>query len=316
MIKVSIIVPVWNTEKYIEQCLNSLVNQTIKEKEIIIINDGSPDKSENIIKAFQKKYPKLIKYIKKENGGQGSARNRGLEIAKGEFIGFVDSDDWVDKTMYENMYNIAIKKKADLIICDMMDHFDTETIYYDCTHYNNPFEKTPSACNKLFKKEFINNIRFFEDNIWYEDMNFTCKVLLQNPVIENISKGFYHCHAHNGSTMINNNSKKNLDIITCIEDIKDYAIKNKLFKEDLYSYMIFNHVLITTIMRVASQDNKQKESVLKELLKYCHKNIGNYKKYNYYKDITTNRKIIANLNFKGLYKISLIIIKIKQRFSK
>lgn len=121
-IKVSIIVPVWNVEKYLEQCLDSLVNQTLKEIEIIIVNDGSPDNSQAIIDSYVKKYPKLVRSFIKENGGQGSARNFGLSKAKGNYISFVDSDDWLDLNALEEMYNVAIANDSDVVICDMIDH--------------------------------------------------------------------------------------------------------------------------------------------------------------------------------------------------
>jgi glycosyltransferase involved in cell wall biosynthesis len=313
MIKISIIVPVWNVEKYLEKCLDSLVSQTLKEKEIIVINDGSPDNSEQIILKYQKRYPKIIKYIYKENGGQGSARNKGLDIAKGEFISFIDSDDWIEKDMLEKMYNKANEDNSDIVICDMVDHYLNETIYHDCTNFNSPYEKTPSASNKIFKYSLINKMRFLEDKLWYEDMNFTTKLLLTSPKISTISEGLYHCHAHEGSTMLNNNSLKNLDIITCVEDIKDYAIKNNYYDKEIFSFIIFHHILVTSINRVAKQKNKDKKNVIKELTKYCKNNIGEYKKYKYYKNIPINRKIIANLNYYGLSKISILLLNIKAK---
>ena len=99
MPKVSIIVPVYNVEKYLPKCLDSLVNQTLKDIEIIIVNDSSPDKSQLIIDNYASKYPNLIKTFIKANGGQGSARNYGLDYVSGEYISFVDSDDWLDLNM-------------------------------------------------------------------------------------------------------------------------------------------------------------------------------------------------------------------------
>lgn len=313
MIKVSVIIPVWNVEKYLRECLESVVNQTLKEIEVIIVNDESPDNSEEIILEYKNKYPKLIKYIKKKNGGVGSARNKGLDIAKGEFISFVDSDDWIDKNMLEEMYNLAKKENNDIVICDMLGHFTSKNHYHDCTHFNSPYEKTPSACNKIFRRKLINNLRFFEEKIWYEDLDFTSKLYMLGAKISTISKGFYHCHAHDNSIMTNNNSIKNLDMLICIEDIKKFAKENNLYNEETISYIIFHHVLITTIMRVANQKSKDKKKVIKKMISYCKENIGNYKKYDYYKNIPRNRKIIANLNYRGLYKISLLLIKLKSK---
>ena len=117
MIKVSVIVPVFNTEKYKEKCLNSLINQTLQDIEIICVNDGSTDKSADIIKKFANKDSRF-KLINQENKKQGAARNTGMKIAKGEYIGFVDSDDWVDLEYYEKLYNAAKKGKF-MSISDM-----------------------------------------------------------------------------------------------------------------------------------------------------------------------------------------------------
>ena len=112
MPKVSVIVPVYNVEKYIEKCLESLVNQTLKDIEIIIVNDGSKDKSEKIINKFLSKYKNIV-YVEKQNGGLSDARNYGMKYAKGEYIAFLDSDDYVDTTIYEKMYNKAKEENAD-----------------------------------------------------------------------------------------------------------------------------------------------------------------------------------------------------------
>ena len=108
MYKVSVIIPVYNTEQYLNKCLDSLVNQTLKDIEIILINDGSTDNSQNIIDEYSAKYPDKIKSFIKENGGQATARNLGITKATGEYIGFVDSDDWIELNMYEELYNKAL----------------------------------------------------------------------------------------------------------------------------------------------------------------------------------------------------------------
>ena len=110
MKKVSIIVPVYGVEKYIDKCLDSLVKQSLKEIEVIVVNDGTKDNSQKIIDKYVKKYPDKIKSFIKENGGQGSARNYGLEKASGEYIGYVDSDDFIEKDMYKKLYNKAKEK--------------------------------------------------------------------------------------------------------------------------------------------------------------------------------------------------------------
>ena len=118
VIKVSVIVPVYNVDKYLRKCLDSLVNQTLKEIEIIVINDGSTDGSQRIIDEYQNTYPDIIRGFIKSNGGLSDARNYGLPFCRGEYIGFVDSDDYVDKRMYELMYTKASEDDSDMVTCD------------------------------------------------------------------------------------------------------------------------------------------------------------------------------------------------------
>lgn len=310
MIKVSVIVPVYNVEKYLRKCLDSLVNQTLSNIEILVINDGSPDNSQKIIDEYAKKYPSLVKAFIKENGGQGSARNLGLEHSKGEYISFVDSDDWLDLDALEIMYKKGKEKDYDIVICDMIDHYKKYNIYHNCTKYKTVFEVTPSASNKIFKKEVVGDIKFL-NKLWYEDFNFTTKILFKTNRIGTISKGLYHCHCREVSTMNNNNSLKNLDMITIIEDLKEYAIDKNVYDKNLFCYLIFNHILITTINRVAVQSSKDKKKVLNTLIKYCHENISDYKEMKFYNVIKRNRKIIAYLNYHKLYNLSKFLLKAK-----
>ena len=288
-IKVSVIVPVYNVEKFIDKCLNSLVKQSLKEIEIIVVNDGSPDNSQKIIDKYVKKYPEKVQSFIKENGGQGSARNIGIVKAKGEYISFVDSDDWLDLDALEKMYSLAKKDNSDIVICDMVDHYANYTIYHNCTKYNSVFEVTPSACNKIFKKELIKDFRFLS-KLWYEDFNFTTKILFNTDKISNISEGFYHCNCGHESTMNNNNSKKNLDMIIIMDDIINYLKENKKYDKNIVSYLIFDHILITTINRLAFQKSKDKKETINIFLKYCKDNISNYTKLPFYNKISRNRK--------------------------
>lgn len=315
MIKVSVIIPVYNVEKYLKKCLDSLVNQTLKEVEIIVVNDGSPDNSQKIIDKYVKKYPKLIKSFIKENGGQGTARNLGLKYAKGEYISFVDSDDWLDVTALESMYNLAKKDDSDIVICDMVDHFKDYELYHNCTKYNSVFEVTPSACNKIFKKDVINGLEFIP-KVWYEDFNFTTKILLNTDKISCISEGFYHCNCGHVSTMNNNNSLKNLDMIEVIEDIKKYAKKNKKYDDNLISYLIFEHILVTSINRVAVQKNKDRNMVISRFTEYCRENINGYSKKEFYSSLSRNRKIIGYLNYHKLWRLSKVVLKVKSIISR
>lgn len=213
------------------------------------------------------------------------------------------------------MYDLAIKDNSDVVICDMADYYeDGSKKTFNCTQYNSVYEVTPSACNKIFKKEIIKNARFL-NGLWYEDLTFTTKVFLTTSKISTIPNLYYNCHARKDSIMNNNNSIKNLDIIKALDDLEDYARKNNLYNENIFKYLVFNHILITTINRVAKQKSKDKNQVIKQLRDYCRLNLKNYKKADFYKNIPINRKIIANLNYYGFNNISKIILNIKSNLN-
>ena len=163
MIKVSVIVPVYNVEDYIEKCLNSLVNQTLEDIEIIIVNDGSKDNSENIIKSFLSRYPQKIKYLKKENGGLSDARNYGIPYATGEYIAFLDSDDYVELDTYENMYNLAKKENSDMVECNFIWEYPNKARIDIGTTYNNKHEMIEKVSEPIrSREEYRNNISLEE----------------------------------------------------------------------------------------------------------------------------------------------------------
>lgn len=124
--KVSIIVPIYNVESYLGRCLDSLLSQSFREIEIIAVNDGSTDKSSEILKDYSERDNRIVS-IEKENGGVSSARNTGLLQANGQYIGFVDPDDWIDKEMYEELYHSAIHEKADIVMCTYIREFGTHS---------------------------------------------------------------------------------------------------------------------------------------------------------------------------------------------
>ena len=197
MKKVTVIVPVYNVEKYIDKCLNSLVNQTLKDIEIIMVNDGSPDNSQDIIDKYVKKYPKKVKSYIKENGGQGSARNFGLEMAEGEYIGYVDSDDYIELDMYEKLYNGAKKSDLDIVICGSYNVTEdgNKTIELDREIFKdkkkNAFFGRMAVWNKIYKKELLLNTNAtFRSKLWYEDLDFTLKVLSKAKKVGYVNKPF------------------------------------------------------------------------------------------------------------------------------
>lgn len=190
MVKVSIIVPVHNSEVYLRRCLDSIVNQNLQEIEIILINDASTDDSLLIIQEYKERYPEKIVIIDlKENKGPGGARNEGIRAAKGEYIGFVDSDDTIEKEMYEELYRIAKEKNCDMVDCAFNNKHVNKLVLTTVieTWGNITLEKRKHLIafpgfiwSKIVKRSILidNNI-LFRENLTFEDMDFLPRVLMK-----------------------------------------------------------------------------------------------------------------------------------------
>lgn len=320
MKKVSIIVPVYNVEKYIRKCLESLVNQTLKDIEVIVVNDGSPDNSQSIIDEYVKKYPHIIKSYVKENGGQGSARNYGYQKATGEYIGFVDSDDYVSLDMYEKLYNKAILNKSDIVICKytVIDENNNSKEYqYLFNKTNNDkidylFNNT-GVCNKIYKRNLLKKFEF-RSKVWYEDIDFIIKILLKAKKISSIEDELYYYLVREGSTMNNNNIKKNLDILAAFDSILNYILENKEYQKysDEIEFIAIYHIYITAIARIINiKHTKGKKEIINKLIKYMNEKFPNYKNNKYLYLLNRNKRIIYNLIKYKLYFIVKIIFIVK-----
>ena len=256
-----------------------------------------------------------MRVFHKENGGLSSTRNFALQYANGEYIGFVDSDDWIDLEMYEEMYWKAKDENADIVICDMIDHYTDHEIYHHSSRFSDKFSVTASACNKMFRTKFIGNIRF-PVGLWYEDLEFTTKQLMKTENISVIHKGFYHCHCRSFSIMNNNDSEKNKDILTVIEHLESFAKENGWSSkyEDTIKYLYIDHVLITTINRLEKQNNKEKRNVINYLREMVKKKYPKIYKDQVFRYLQRNRRVIARLNMMGLSMVSRFILYVKAKF--
>lgn len=206
MAKVSVIVPVYNVEDYLERCLDSLVNQTLDDIEIIVVNDGSPDNSQAIIERYEKNYPNKVKGYIKENGGLSDARNFGMPYATGEYVAFVDSDDYVDLTMYEKLYNEAKEKDSEVVVCGYFKVDEKEKTmksaqignmeFYD----QNPRERkeileinAPYAWNKLVKRDLLERTKIqFPKGLLFEDICTMYPLLASANKVSKVNEELYY----------------------------------------------------------------------------------------------------------------------------
>ena len=221
MPKISVIVPVYNVEKYLARCLKNIINQTLTDIEIICINDGSTDRSLEILKEFVQKEPR-IKLIDQPNAGLSCARNAGMKVAQGEYIGFVDSDDWIDTDFYEKLYAAAKKRDAD-IACgciktwrkfnrkDIMLEYKaeevTENIYRK--FYLCDIPETCNVWNRIYRAGKLkeNHIEF-EHGVMYEVVCFTMEVLYYLKKLVVVSGTYYNYERANENSIVKIKSEK------------------------------------------------------------------------------------------------------------
>ena len=243
MIKVSVIIPVYNVEKYLEECLQSICNQTLKDIEIICINDGSTDKSGQILKDFAKKDKRIV-LIEQKNQGVSIARNNGLKAAKGEYIGFVDSDDWIDPDFYEKLYKTAQKFDADIALAGHKSYTDEKsgkekiTVKYNkekvITNFNKKI-KSLELCVAVWDKIYKPNL-ILENQIWfpegrtYEDGIWNLHIFYLAKKICTVPKCFYH-YRYNLTSIVHTTKSdpvKLNDSKISTQEILSFARKNKL----------------------------------------------------------------------------------------
>lgn len=306
MVKVSIIVPVYNSAKYLSMCIESLINQTLKDIEIILINDGSTDESESIIKKYK---DKRIKYISKKNEGIGKTRNLGIEIASGEYLAFIDSDDYIESNFCEVMYNKAIKDKCDIVICDYFEDINNElkeikfASFKDANLMENPEiinYINLGPCNKIYKKELFKdkNNRFIE-NLKYEDAPFVCRLLLSAKKIGKINKCLAHYVIHEKSETTTRDER-----IFDILKITDIIVKDLEKYDYMHEAMINLVVMILTDYTIQQRYIKSKSSRNKFIDMAFHyldnldskwRRCNYLNKFNYLKRKVKSSKILTKL---------------------
>ncbi|AUR51597.1 glycosyltransferase [Aquella oligotrophica] len=209
MCVISVIVPVYNTENYLRRCLDSLVNQTLADIEIIVVNDSSPDYSQQIIDEYVSNYPKQVKSFIKPNGGLSSTRNFGVTKACGNYISFVDSDDWVDFNLYQIMYAAAIKDNCDIVCCDFIEKYSGFELIRSVipeNNYGNRYIGNVIACNKIYRRQFWqeNGFNFFH-GIYHEDLELIPRVLLASQKTGYINSSYYYYEKTNSSAITSGN---------------------------------------------------------------------------------------------------------------
>lgn len=271
MILVSVIVPIYNAEKYLERCLGSLVRQTLDEIEIIAIDDGSTDKSGEIISCFQNNYPNKIRGYYQNNSGISVTRNRGIDLAKGEYIAFIDSDDSVALNFCEIMVSAIEELHVDMVVCD---YYETDGKnkkekripgYNGNTVFERPemlFDINTSPWNKLYNKRFLvsNNI-YFPLELKYEDAVFLQRILAREAKVGSVAIPLVYYLVHFGSetTVV---KETVFDIFGILHIIcEEYNKKTREKYEKIHDYLEYFSVNRITVYNLQQMFQEKPELV-------------------------------------------------------
>ena len=265
MIKVSVIVPVYNVEKYLGKCLDTLLSQTLSEIEIIIVNDGATDSSQKIIDEYVARSDK-IKAFQKKNGGLSDARNYGLQYATGEYIGYVDSDDYVEPEMFELMYSKAKERNSDIVECNLRHTYqnseDVEIGKKLADKHEMIMFGRSVVWNKIYNREWLLSTHVtFHKGVIYEDVEFFLELVPYIRTYDYVEEALIH-YVQRISSINNLSSKKTMDIIQILDAILHYYKDNGFYEEYKESLeFLFTRILLCSsfsrMCRIANQKERR-----------------------------------------------------------
>ena len=304
--KLSIVIPIYNVEKYLAKCLDSVIYPNLPDYEIIGVNDGSTDSSGEILADYVRRYPALVRAVTQENGGLGCARNSGLAVAKGEYVQFLDSDDTLLDGAVREILALT-EKGMDVCLFDLVgvDEQGRQISYTKGSRWAGPFTLSehpeqllhiPHACNKFFRRELFERTGLrFPGRLWFEDIATTPKLLLNAERICYVEKPWYRYLQRQGSILNNPNTKRNLEIIEAVDTTLDYFRVRGVFEQyrDQLCYMTAFHQLIVTSVRVNQIDPKSE--VLSILRDNFVEKFPDYSENPYFRQQSPKYKLLAYL---------------------
>lgn len=311
---ISVIIPVYNAEKYLRLCLDSLISQTYKDFEIILINDGSTDNSSNLCDEYSG-IDNRIRVIHKKNGGVSSARQVGIDSARGTYTIYVDSDDWVEPNMLEELYNTAVSSKADMVICDYYMESLNEIklirqrpsgLEHDIVLADLFKTLHGSCCNKLIKRDCYSryNISFPMNLSVCEDLYVIASLLKHNITVEYLPKAFYHYILNNNdnslSKIVNSSYDNDLYLLKCFTSLMQNENCIKLCKNKFSFNIIAN-----------SYQRKEFSSIV-----FCKKCIKFINSILYQNNVSLYYRLKLFMSCIGFYKCMLLIDKINDKTEK
>lgn len=294
-IKLSLIVPVYKVEQYLSKCLDSLINQTLNGLEIICVNDGSPDNCLQILREYEKKYSNIVVIDKPKNEGVWKARFDGIKVAKGEYIGFIDADDYIELDYAEKMYKTAKENEFDILVCGF-DRVDMETLNVYSREMlkkagqkiimeNSPEEVisiNTALWNKIYRAEILKDMKNLSNPPRVlEDMMFLCLIYLKTKTIGFMPEVLYHYMVRKGSAMNTIKEQEIENIQNAMIEVRRVYEKERPQLLPVIDSMAFLHFGISLMFRISADKTINFKEALQKNRKYLDENFPNWKNCKY-----------------------------------
>lgn len=315
--KLSIVAAVYNLEDYLPRCLDALVNQTLEEIEILCVDDGSTDSAPQIVDEYATKYPNKIKAFHKPNGGEFTTRNYGLERAQGEYVTFVDTDDWVEPNWAEKLYQAAKENDADMAVCgfERIDLKTGKVVGKDMTTHGNRVKEitgeddfmvaiNPAPWNKIYRREKIKDLRFLNFR-GFNDMIFLASSYTKINKVAFIPDVLYHYYLRYDSQIHTVNRQD-------VENFKKYLLELKSLyqKENKYEEMkyvldvlAFLHLGVSVMYRASYDKQINMKEMMKQTIEYLDTNFPTWRKNPFLTFGYSRKKGIKHIAFWGVSKM-------------
>lgn len=323
MPKISVIVPVYNVEKYVEKCLRSVLGQSFGDFELLVVDDGSPDGSGAICDRLAQEDPR-VRVVHQENQGLGGARNTGIKEAAGQWLLFVDSDDWLEPQTLERTYDAAEKHGADMVMFAFQSVDEEGRVlrtFAPPVAQDKPLSaeewwdmlfNAPCAWNKLYRADLFEKTgALFPPRVWYEDVRTTPKLAAACGRVVYTGYVGYNYLQRAGSIMANLNLERNIEILEAFDDLLGYFREKGLFEryKDELCYMTFLHTYLEASVRIIRSDRKS--ALLPKFRRYAEEAFPDFRSSKYMGKLGAKRRLLFRLLEMKQYWLIDLLFKVR-----
>ncbi|MBP3412413.1 MAG: glycosyltransferase [Oscillospiraceae bacterium] len=329
MPKFSFIVPVYGVEEFLPKCVDSMLAQTYEDFEILLIDDESPDRCGQICDDYAARYPRKVRSYHQKNGGSGMARNYGISLSEGEYLIFVDSDDYISSDLLADLHAAMEKQPAELYLFGAVVERDGKQIGvldpdvpveqpFTVDQHPELFFGATAPWGRAYHRSFFapETGISFPPKVWYQDIRVVTKIFVKAKSIVRIPKRYYHYVHREGSATINKNAKRNVEILYAFEDILGWFREHGYYEryEKELEFLTIHHVFLAASVRVIRIDRKHPLIVM--FYKYTQKEFPNFRQCAYLPTLDKNKSLIFKLLLKKRYRSVLAIFKLKELLGK